>query len=74
MNPLDVENAASNVKTTKDNLHGERELNHNKNSQTFAVNHLDNLNQAQKEALTHEIEQATTVPQVNNVYITKLKL
>ena len=35
---------------------------------TFAVNHLDNLNQAQKEALTHEIEQATIVSQVNNIY------
>ena len=36
--------------------------------QNFAVNHLDNLNQAQKEALTHEIEQATIVSQVNNIY------
>ncbi len=68
MNPLEVEHAASNVKTSKDALHGERELNDNKNSKTFAVNHLDNLNQAQKEALTHEIEQATIVSQVNNIY------
>ncbi len=43
-------------------------MNDNKNSKTFAVNHLDNLNQAQKEALTHEIEQATIVSQVNNIY------
>ena len=68
MNPLEVERATSNVKTSKDALHGERELNDNKNSKTFAVNHLDNLNQAQKEALTHEIEQATIVSQVNNIY------
>ena len=47
MNPLEVERATSNVKL-KDALHGERELNDNKNSKTFAVNHLDNLNQAQK--------------------------
>ena len=53
MNPLEVERATSNVKSSKDALHGERELNDNKNSKTFAVNHLDNLNQAQKEALTH---------------------
>lgn len=68
MNPLEVERATSNVKISKDALHGERELNDNKNSKTFAVNHLDNLNQAQKEALTHEIEQATIVSQVNNIY------
>lgn len=68
MNPLEVERATSNVKTFKDALHGERVLNDNKNSKTFAVNHLDNLNQAQKEALTHEIEQATIVSQVNNIY------
>ena len=68
MNPLEVERATSNVKTSKDALHGERVLNDNKNSKTFAVNHLDNLNQAQKEALTHEIEQATIVSQVNNIY------
>lgn len=68
MNPLEVERATSNVKTSKDALHGERELNDNKNSKTFAVNHLDNLNQAQKEALTREIEQATIVSQVNNIY------
>ncbi len=68
MNPLEVERATSNVKTSKDALHGERELNDNKKSKTFAVNHLDNLNQAQKEALTHEIEQATIVSQVNNIY------
>ncbi len=48
MNPLEVERATSNVKISKDALHGERELNDNKNSKTFAVNHLDNLNQAQK--------------------------
>ena len=30
MNPLEVEHAASNVKTSKDALHGERELNDNK--------------------------------------------
>ncbi|MCC3682750.1 hypothetical protein LLE75_07780, partial [Staphylococcus epidermidis] len=68
MNPLEVERATSNVKISKDALHGERELNDNKNSKTFAVNHLDNLNQAQKEALTHEIEQATIVSQENNIY------
>ncbi|MCE3315742.1 GA module-containing protein, partial [Staphylococcus aureus] len=58
----------SNVQTTKNNLHGERVLNDDKRTQTYAVNHLDNLNQAQKEALTHEIQQATRVSDVNNVY------
>ena len=43
-------------------------LNDDKRTQTYAVNHLDNLNQAQKETLTHEIQQATRVSDVNNVY------
>ena len=43
MNPLEVERATSNVKISKDALHGERELNDNKNSKTFAVNHLDTV-------------------------------
>ncbi|WP_422124956.1 DUF1542 domain-containing protein [Staphylococcus caprae] len=68
MNPLDIEHATSNVQTAKDNLHGERKLDNDKQTQTYAVNHLDNLNQAQKQALTHEINQATTVTDVDNIY------
>ena len=68
MDPLVIERDTSNVQTTKNNLHGERVLNDDKRTQTYAVNHLDNLNQAQKEALTHEIQQATRVSDVNNVY------
>ena len=68
MDPLVIERDTSNVQTTKNNLHGERVLNDDKRTQTYAVNHLDNLNQAQKETLTHEIQQATRVSDVNNVY------
>lgn len=48
MDPLVIERDTSNVQTTKNNLHGERVLNDDKRTQTYAVNHLDNLNQAQK--------------------------
>lgn len=68
MDPLEIDRDTSNVQTAKNNLHGERVLNDDKRPQTNAVNHLDNLNQAQKDALTHEIAQATRVPDVNNVY------
>lgn len=68
MDPLVIERDTSNVQTTKNNLHGERVLNDDKRTQTYAVNHLDNLNQAQKETLTHEIQQATRVSDVNNVH------
>ena len=72
MNPLDINRAISKVRTTKDDLHGERKLDNDKHTQTYAVNHLDHLNQAQKEALAHEINQATTVTDVDNIP-TKLK-
>ena len=67
MNPLDINRAISKVRTTKDDLHGERKLDNDKHTQTYAVNHLDHLNQAQKEALAHEINQATTVTDVDNI-------
>ncbi|OHO70132.1 hypothetical protein HMPREF2580_06500 [Staphylococcus sp. HMSC036D05] len=68
MNPLDINRAIAKVQTTKDDLHGERKLDNDKHTQTYAVNHLDHLNQAQKDALAHEINQATTVTDVDNIY------
>lgn len=68
MNPSEIDNITSDVTNTKNNLHGERILNKDKQTLTNAVNHLDYLNQAQKDALNHEIDQASTVTKVDNVY------
>ncbi|MEG3217122.1 Extracellular matrix-binding protein ebh [Staphylococcus aureus] len=62
-----VNQKAASVKSTKDALDGQQNLQRAKTEATNAITHASDLNQAQKNALTQQVNSAQNVQAVNNI-------
>ncbi|HCV0466245.1 TPA: GA module-containing protein, partial [Staphylococcus aureus] len=67
LDPTVINQAAGQVSTTKNALNGNENLEAAKQQATQSLGSLDNLNNAQKQALTTQVEQAPDIATVNNV-------
>lgn len=70
----EVEQAIQQVNATKQALNGNANVQHAKDEATALINNSNDLNQAQKDALKQQVQNATTVAGVNNVKQTAQEL
>lgn len=70
----EVEQAIQQVNATKQALNGNANVQHAKDEATALINSSNDLNQAQKDALKQQVQNATTVAGVNNVKQTAQEL
>ncbi len=63
----EVEQAIKQVNAAKQALNGNANVQHAKDEATALINSSNDLNQAQKDALKQQVQNATTVAGVNNV-------
>ncbi|WP_142301384.1 DUF1542 domain-containing protein, partial [Staphylococcus aureus] len=70
----EVEQAIQQVNTAKQALNGNANVQHAKDEATALINNSNDLNQAQKDALKQQVQNATTVAGVNNVKQTAQEL
>lgn len=70
----EVEQAIQQVNTAKQALNGNANVQHAKDEATALINSSNDLNQAQKDALKQQVQNATTVAGVNNVKQTAQEL
>ncbi|WP_415918579.1 DUF1542 domain-containing protein [Staphylococcus warneri] len=63
----EVEQAIQQIQTAKQDLNGNDNVARAKNEATQAINNANNLNQGQKDALNHLVNNATTVAAVHNI-------
>ncbi|HDD6776176.1 TPA: hyperosmolarity resistance protein Ebh, partial [Staphylococcus aureus] len=70
----EVEQAIQQVNATKQALNGNENVQRAKNEATTLINNSNDLNQAQKDALKQQVQNATTVAGVNNVKQTAQEL
>lgn len=73
-NKAAVEQAIQQVNATKQALNGNANVQHAKDEATALINSSNDLNQAQKDALKQQVQNATTVAGVNNVKQTAQEL
>ncbi|HDE6158823.1 TPA: GA module-containing protein, partial [Staphylococcus aureus] len=74
VNFTDADQAIQQVNTAKQALNGNANVQHAKDEATALINNSNDLNQAQKDALKQQVQNATTVAGVNNVKQTAQEL
>ncbi|MCP8604917.1 hypothetical protein NMF36_20525, partial [Acinetobacter baumannii] len=73
-NKQQVDQALQNILNAKQALNGNANVQHAKDEATALINSSNDLNQAQKDALKQQVQNATTVAGVNNVKQTAQEL